>query len=1342
MAGTNSNYSGATNANGGALTVSGNLNTVGEIMVGDTANSFGLLTVTGSLTAGKTVSPSLDVGGSVASGAGALHVSSGAVISTASELHLGAAGYGAMTMNSGSVAVGNWFCVGEGNGYGALNASGGTLAVTTTTNFGNLVLCCVGSNATGVANFSGNAVVNLVGDLYLVQNDTNYNTAVANISGNAVVTAAGGVQFGNALSGTTANDIGTLNLLGGTLAAKSVTVGTSVGAWTLNFNGGTLKASPSAAATFMTGLTAAYVQTSGGTIDNSGQSITIGQSLLSPSGSGVTASGLTLGGANSGYIDTPVVVVNNTGTGGSGATAVATVSGGQVTGVTITNPGSGYASAPTFTLVGGGGSATVGGSAALAPNVAGGLTFVGSGVTTLSGSNTYSGTTTLSAGTLALGGVSALAGTGNLTFAGGTLQFTAANTALASTPIKNSAAPVNFNTNGQSVVVATTIDSSNTAGMTVGGGGVLAVSNTLGYSGPTVITAGTLKLSASMTYGLPVVTGGTLARWYDAQIPGSLWAPGGLPAANGGAVATWSDQSVNSSNATQTTAANQPLYTISGINGHPALVFGGSPQDMLFNTTGLNYSTNPTTMFVVGQMTAGNTVGNWQWMASYGTATNGQNRALGMKNGAAPFYPDISAYGIDGTSGTAVPLATPIIMGGAWGGTGSTLAGTFITSSGTQTATANGTLGGANAGSGFIGEQTNGLNEYWNGTIGEVIIYNGGLSATDQQKVENYLNAEWLGAAGVTPTGGTLAGNLPSGSPVQIATSGAALDLNGGTQQVASLADYPAVGASSGIVQNSNLLFPAILTLSATGGSTTYSGSILGGGVNGAISLVMSGSGTQVLAGINTYTGGTTISSGLLQLGTSAANALGSGGLTANGGTLDLNGNNLTSGGNNALPSLSGRAGTITDNNTSGGSAATVLTVNQNGNTTFGGSILIGNYAPGISLQKYGSGSLTLSGTSTTGGAQVWNNGTLAITGSLTSTSGASLHNTATLLVNGGFTSLSDLTVNGGAQLAGTGTINLAGGQGLYVSSSTPFAFGGTLTGVQGVEVDSPSRVTLTGSSNFTGPTLIDAGGQLAAGAANTLSASSDLTVSGTLERHRLCADRQVTHHGGRRVESLRQQPFDEHQCRRLQQRHAQRLRLCPRHDRGAHRLRLARNGDTFGAFTVNGSASTGYQLEYLGHALEIAPLSLGNNSKLWVGAHGAPRLAGHEHDQRLLRPRHAGQRAGGDRPLVQQRRQRRHDQRLGHRRRPGPDDHHQRFHQRIDFLRHQRRAEHGQHRRHQWHDHHCQPGRGFRRDGRGKQQRTRPDYGRRYGAGAARGPGQHGDRPGRATCRRQSFAQ
>ena len=117
-----------------------------------------------------------------------------------------------------------------------------------------------------------------------------------------------------------------------------------------------------------------------------------------------------------------------------------------------------------------------------------------------------------------------------------------------------------------------------------------------------------------------------------------------------------------------------------------------------------------------------------------------------------------------------------------------------------------------------------------------------------------------------------------------------------------------------------------------------------------------------VLTQTNTYSGGTTVTAGTLQLGNAAA--LGGGGLTANGGVLDLNANPIS------IPSLRGVAGSITDNSLSL-SGTTVITVNQTASTTFGGTLVDGASAK-LALNMIGSGTLTLTGSSGyTGGTTI-----------------------------------------------------------------------------------------------------------------------------------------------------------------------------------------------------------------------------------------------------------------------------------------------------------------------------------------------------------------------------------
>jgi hypothetical protein len=77
----------------------------------------------------------------------------------------------------------------------------------------------------------------------------------------------------------------------------------------------------------------------------------IEQYTYGPTGGGVTGGIVTAGG--SGYTSAPTVSI--TGGGGTGATAVATVNGGLVSQIAMTNIGTGYTSPPTIGFTGGGG---------------------------------------------------------------------------------------------------------------------------------------------------------------------------------------------------------------------------------------------------------------------------------------------------------------------------------------------------------------------------------------------------------------------------------------------------------------------------------------------------------------------------------------------------------------------------------------------------------------------------------------------------------------------------------------------------------------------------------------------------------------------------------------------------------------------------------------------------------------------------------------------------------------------------------------------------------------------------------------------------------------------------
>lgn len=230
--------------------------------------------------------------------------------------------------------------------------------------------------------------------------------------------------------------------------------------------------------------------------------------------------------------------------------------------------------------------------------------------------------------------------------------------------------------------------------------------------------------------------------------------------------------------------------------------------------------------------------------------------------------------------------------------------------------------------------------------------------------------------------------------------------------------------------------------------------------------VTKTGAGTLVLSGANSYTGLTTISSGVLNiqnangLGTTAAGTTVSagaalqlqGGISVGSEALTLNGGGISNDG--ALRSISGNnsyAGTITLASASRiyADAATLTlsggVVTSGFTTTFGGA---GNIAEtGIisgtgGLVKNGNGTLTLSGADTFSGSTTINAGTLtAAAGS----GNAALGSTSSITVNSGGT----LLLGASNQINNAATMTLAGGtfaKGNFSEGSTIATGLGSLT--------------------------------------------------------------------------------------------------------------------------------------------------------------------------------------------------------------------------------------------------------------------------------------------------------
>lgn len=95
----------------------------------------------------------------------------------------------------------------------------------------------------------------------------------------------------------------------------------------------------------------------------------------------------------------------------------------------------------------------------------------------------------------------------------------------------------------------------------------------------------------------------------------------------------------------------------------------------------------------------------------------------------------------------------------------------------------------------------------------------------------------------------------------------------------------------AGIVENeSGSASTSTLTANVTSGTQNFSGTLRNGdgaGTDGTLAFTKTGAGTQILSGTNTYTGATTVSAGVLQIGSSGSGTTGTGAvIVQNFGTL------------------------------------------------------------------------------------------------------------------------------------------------------------------------------------------------------------------------------------------------------------------------------------------------------------------------------------------------------------------------------------------------------------------------------------------------------------------------
>ena len=238
------------------------------------------------------------------------------------------------------------------------------------------------------------------------------------------------------------------------------------------------------------------------------------------------------------------------------------------------------------------------------------------------------------------------------------------------------------------------------------------------YLGSTEVTKAYLEASEAYSSAssawTPAELGASLALWLDADDAETI-------TLNGSTVSQWDDKSGNDRHASQATAANQPNYTASGLNGKPVLTFNGSPDSLNFQ--GVHDA--QWSLAVVGQASGSNQAfiqfgGTNQFGSLFLEAGAYRARPVGSISASAPFTPAEQVI----ITATYDVATTDIWKNGTIG---------------TQ-----GAMGGVSSNaSSVLGSLHNIYN--LNGFMGEVVVSNGVLSTADRQKLEGYLAWKWGG---------------------------------------------------------------------------------------------------------------------------------------------------------------------------------------------------------------------------------------------------------------------------------------------------------------------------------------------------------------------------------------------------------------------------------------------------------------------------------------------------------------------------------------------------------------------------------------------------------------------
>lgn len=303
-------------------------------------------------------------------------------------------------------------------------------------------------------------------------------------------------------------------------------------------------------------------------------------------------------------------------------------------------------------------------------------------------------------------------------------------------------------------------------------------------------------------------------------------------------------------------------------------------------------------------------------------------------------------------------------------------------------------------------------------------------------------------------------------------TAGAALEVAAGSVSVSRL--------TGGGTTGGNIALGSGVTLTVREASIDRA-QTFGGVISGSGGLTMSGVGALRLQNQQTYTGPTTVSSGVLVASIIVNNSLsGSSAVTlAPSASIDISNRPQT------MAGLSGSGGTIYSFTGDGGSGGVLtLAVAPGSSPSFAGTL--GGGSAGFAIVKTGLGTQTLSGNNTYSGGTAIDGGVLAVG------SAGALGSAGTISFGGG-----TLRYSSGNATDYSGRFSTAAGQAYAIDTNgRTVTYATALTSAGGSLTKSGSgTLTLGGGSTFSGGVAVNAG-TLATNAANRLPTSGTVAIA------------------------------------------------------------------------------------------------------------------------------------------------------------------------------------------------------------------------------------------------------